>query len=1027
MKIQFDEIREQTGKTTDRAAISYGQMQTGADSVKDTGRSGAGFSVDLSGKAAAIGAYGRQKRDFDDALKEAAMTDAEKLSDQMLVCASTMSKEDYKKMVEEGVRPGQTEVGDALTIMDHIKTVMARSGTVVDGFNGAGDMDMDMLTELTGSPVAAMQIAEAFAARDLPATRENVEDVLVQEERAADLTVMTDGMKQYTLENNLQPTLENLYLARFSAGGGKTAGGGYFADDLAGYIGKSGDHSGIGQMTEQLDKVISEAGMEINEESRELCTFLMDSDIPLTAGNLLSLRNLESIRLPLDRGQLLSCMTDAISEGKRARDANLAGDSLREKAVRIKETVDGISDEAVREVVEKGEPFTIRSLSAAQREIRLKGTPIPAAKDGQPQDTLLSAQRTLAEVRLQMTVSANMQLLRSDYSIDTTELATLAEDLRLAEESARRTWNLSLPDSSQNTLFAETMTEREEMFAMPAAVLGRIADSADKLSLHRVHEEGRILQETYTRAGESYEALMTSPRADLGDRLKDAFSNIDELLSEQKLAANDENRRAVRILAYNRMEITASNIASVKAADVTVTGLLEKMNPAATLQMIRDGINPLEGTIEELNDYFDKKDRSPEIRSEKFSRFLYKLEQTDGITAEERETYMGIYRLLHQIEKGDGKAIGTVVNNGQELTLANLLSAVRTSEKGGIEQSIDDDFGGISSKMKTKSISEQINTYYQRKAGALLGELSPMQMKADGIGMASVLDELFEAQVIEETRTAEELEKEELTQLRQAWNASGEVTELLAENGIAINGDNLMAAADMQKDRGSAFRQIKKIAEKMEKASGDGNREKDVEGDLMQAIDELLESPLERFTDAVSAGEAYEAFADGIGMLMEEQMYEGGAAYLDIRSLSLCTRQLSVMRQMSRNENYELPAVIDGELTDVNVHFTHDQSHTSSARIRIELTDGRQIHAGFYMKEDRLQGIVGTSEETLGRQVEAKMSEFKEKFLAETGKDADISIVYSESFIEASMASTSESPKEMYQASRLFIRSLERL
>ena len=61
---------------------------------------------------------------------------------------------------------------------------------------------------------------------------------------------------------------------------------------------------------------------------------------------------------------------------------------------------------------------------------------------------------------------------------------------------------------------------------------------------------------------------------------------------------------AVRILAYNRMEITAENIERVKEADKQVTAVIEKLTPKNVLQMIRDGVNPLEKTFWELESYF---------------------------------------------------------------------------------------------------------------------------------------------------------------------------------------------------------------------------------------------------------------------------------------------------------------------------------------------------------------------------------------------------------------------------------------
>ena len=73
--------------------------------------------------------------------------------------------------------------------------------------------------------------------------------------------------------------------------------------------------------------------------------------------------------------------------------------------------------------------------------------------------------------------------------------------------------------------------------------------------------------------------LMTAPRKDMGDSIQKAFRNVDDILEDLGLETNDSNRRAVRILGYNNMEITQDSIQSVKEADMQVTGVIRRMTP----------------------------------------------------------------------------------------------------------------------------------------------------------------------------------------------------------------------------------------------------------------------------------------------------------------------------------------------------------------------------------------------------------------------------------------------------------------
>ncbi|MBR6316253.1 MAG: hypothetical protein IKR58_04540 [Lachnospiraceae bacterium] len=1071
MKINFEQMQKEAAKNaamqagrTEGFAPAGGPLATGQRGMTPVNQAGspAGFSVDFSGKAAAPGNYGRQKEETENIVEKASSNDPAAMNKYMVVMSHTMSGEDYRKLTQEGVHPGKIEASDSVTIMDHIKTVMARSGTVVEGFNGQGDLDMDMLREITGSETFAKELANAYREKDLPMTEDTIRDIHSQMEKLSSVQGLTDGMKQYLLENNLDPTIDNIYLAQYSAGSAAVKGGGYFAEGLGGYIGKTAEGLGADEMqmlSGRISQITSEAGLLENDETQRECEFLIDADIPLTPENLLALSRLDEIKIPIDDKTAIGYMTDAIAEGKSAGAADLGGRNLRAVAEQLMEETQQISDRAVENVIAQGKTFTIRSLSMAQRQIDLMMTQgfsdgnaaadtvisqvsMANSEAAATTDTMQAAKLTLAQVRLQMTVSANMSLLSSGYSIDTAPLEQLVDDLKAVETAGRQTWGLQAQSAEGQALFSQTMAEREALFEMPAALLGRIVDSNEELSLRRIGEEGRNLQETYRQAGESYEALMTAPRADLGDSIKNAFRNVDELLSMNDLLPTEDNRKAVRILSYNHMDVTPENIASVRLADQTLTSVLKKMNPAATLQMIRDGINPLEQSLSELSAYFDEQELSLPVRSEKYSRFLYEMEQSGDITQDERESYMGIYRLITQIEKGDSKAVGSLVGSGRELTFANLLSAVRTSQKGGISAEIGDDFGGVVSQID-KSISEQIDTYFRKKAMDLSGSVTPQLFKQSAITMQSSLEELIMADDAARAQqsTGGEISapvfgniEEELKELQQALQSPQEITQLLMETGQAVDGDNQQALSDMMKERGGYVKRIQRLlagnpiqtgAPMPVMAEQDPRRQ--------QAVNEwnrLMFLPLAQFTDETSAQNAYTQFTSGAQRLLDESMYGPQNGYIDVRQINLAGKQLALANKMSRRECYELPAVIDGQLTSVQVRFVRSRSQKATARVNVEIPDQGTIRGEFRLESDGLKGLVACESKEMSDKLQQKISEFSEKFLSETGLAADINIVYSDGDLRSYLAGETadgdarETAKQLYTASKLFIEGL---
>ena len=83
-----------------------------------------------------------------------------------------------------------------------------------------------------------------------------------------------------------------------------------------------------------------------------------------------------------------------------------------------------------------------------------------------------------------------------------------------------------------------------ELKQQPAYVIGQM-DADD--SVQEIHDAGAQMQRAFAQANESYETLMTAPRSDMGDSIKKAFSNMDDILQDLQLDTSETNRRAVRI------------------------------------------------------------------------------------------------------------------------------------------------------------------------------------------------------------------------------------------------------------------------------------------------------------------------------------------------------------------------------------------------------------------------------------------------------------------------------------------------
>ncbi len=935
------------------------------------------FALDISGTAKDNTAYGDQGKTMEDVMQDAGQADVAVQKDYMIVMSNVMSDEDFAKLQEEGYHPGDTEIETVVTIVDEIKAALIRGGSNIAGYTD--DLDMETLAEITGSVAFAEQIVKQFGEYDIPVTEENAEAVMQAYDTVQQLKPLSDGTVKYMIRNQMEPTVDNIYRAQYSslADAGKQ-GRGYYQDE-AGYYAKKAEVYDWQQLQPQMEKVIEQAGLEVSEETLDDARWLIEKGMPLTEESLHAFYELKNLKIPDSAEEIIAAASAAIADGKKAVEANIGdGRSALEKAAQYVEDVHFVSDEAVDRVVAEGKKLNLRILKASQMRLNqgLYGRHYEAA-DSVRYESRMESRRLLEEVRLQMTVEANYRLIKSGFSIDTAHLEELVDALKAVNERTGK--KLFGEDGvggagGRMAVYKDTMSTVRELAGMPAALVGRFSfqsrlqiqaavasPAGQTFTLRSAYEAGAVLRSAYEKAGESYEALLTGPRVDLGDSIEKAFRNVDDLLRDMGMETSEANRRAVRILGYNHMEVTAENVVAVKTTDLSVQRVLNKMTPAATMQMIRDGVNPLAMDMAELENYLNNQDRNPEQELEKYSKYLYKLEKNHSVTKEEKEAYIGIYRLLRQLEKTDGAAIGALMQQGVEPTLKNLLTAVRSSKRRGMDIKIDDGFERVEYTRTNKSISEQIESnimiqYYKKLASEIYDRIDGDKMgavPADGdMNLEQAAQALWDAQQDEDTE--KEYVKQQASRFRQEAVAEDTVIRELLDFRQPITADNLAAAGLLMRARGRAALRLYELADE------NGGRE-----ELEQAASRLQES----MGDADSAKEAYAQLEETYRKILEVAAYEQeDTGRIDIREFNSLYKQVALSGSMAREENYEVPVKIGGEVTSINLKIVHKDDENGkviatmdterygkvAAQFRIFDKDGRGYQTDSYIIcEDR--------------------------------------------------------------------------
>ena len=840
-------------------------------------------------------------KSFDEIKAKASMKNVSLENNAFAVMATSMSADDVAKMADEGFSPSEMTDKETVTVLDKIKATLVKSGVNIDGFTD--DLSKEQIEQIAGSSAYANAIEAALKETELPATIENVTEISEALNVSGELTIPSDDAKKYMINNCPEPTVNNFYIANHSSSADTSANRASYYMDETGYVGKNPTDADIESLSPQIEKIISDAGLSVNEQTINEAKWLINKDIPLTKENLTNLENLESVSFPLNTETVALSAASALAEGKNAKDGLLSDpESIHIKAAKFVESLN-FDDVAKRRILE--------------------------------------------ETRLILTLEASVSLLKKGINLDTKDLEKLVDDLKQAEKESYAPFLMDNDEvdikkyDDELTLkldkFKQTVIAIEHVKTAPLSVVGDVAFSEKTPTLNEVAELSDKAKSEFSKAERSYETMMTMPRYDMGDSIKKAFRNVDDILEDLEIEATRLNEKAVRILGYSGMEITEANIEKAVKAEVAVENVITHMTPARTLKMIRDGFNPLDTDIYELSNELLSEDE--DTGNTKYTEFLYKLEKSSEITESEKSAFIGLYRLFRKIEKSDGKLVGDVIKADEKLTFLNIISASRSDRQVGTDIKIDDSFGAL----------EKLITH---------GE--------------SITD-----QILQGFRTKElnvQYAKEEADEIRNIITKEEAIVRAL-ENADSPKSPINMAAANMLiNSRGTIFKGLLK---------GLDEEEKDV---FDKEISELADS----FDDEDSVKNAINSFTEKTQEIIKNKA-QIADKYIDVKSLKLLNKQLSIINKMADSRTYEVPVIINGSYTSINLKIVNDTENAGKVKAYFETEETGRVSAEFDLRDGKVSGIITTENSFFEGVIKEREDSFKEEF---KGAGVEISSMY---------------------------------
>ena len=895
--------------------------------------------------------------------------------------AGVMNNDIYEKAESEGVDLSKEEEEGIVTVVDKIQLQMVQGGN--EAVMATADLSKEDLEKISTKATTAYEMAQKLVTPD----KEEI---------------------SYLVENQLEPTVGNFYQAQNVTSSNNAFEKTEVVSD---------------ELKQQIKERLNDFGIEANEENLNRAIYMVSRGLSFTKESFTYFGKIEELQLPLSEEENRQAIADALSFGRDPVCAMVLPEyTWQNRAINSNEVIKEATEDDLAYLVSEGLEVTIENLEMAKNsdKVSLKKEELTIELK------LTKARKSLEEVRLHMTVQANLTLIKKGVHLETENIENLIEELK--EQESKLT-NLILGDTEEQKKVTDTLGEVKQA---PAYLMYQVEMS---FSLTQVHElsinQTEETKADYVKANGAYETMQTEVRRDLGDSIQKAFRNIDDILEDMNMEISESNRRAVRILAYNQTEITQENISIMKEKDEKMQTIFQKMTPKAVLSMIRDGYNPLDVSLDELRDKLQAIEEKMDPEGvDKYSKFLVQLEQQNAITKEERDAFIGVYRLLRQVEKSDGAAIGAVILSGGEVTMRNLMTQVRTAKTGKIDITVDDTVGQLEKDMVADlSITQQIEASYQATCvGNALDEITPEKLQ--NIVKNNNLEQMTPEQFLEALRYEEEVvlrQEEQQNMVKEAFKLvqnNEELNQFFNQFEVPKTAENILAVAEFMKDRSGLFKNLYKKHTTLDVI-------KDIKEDIWEKFSEQVKTPEDM-------AKAQQTLAEVAEHVMEGMMESDDVTSLDLKEMKLMSQQISILGSMAKKEEYAVPVLVQDEMGCVSLKIVRGKEEKGKVNITFETQTLGKIAAEFSVTKNGMKGYVVADNENTKSILEEDKEKLRTDFesalgdqnvdcVYATSKNLSLEKFYSNSGISESEGKSEIQTRQLYSIARVFIKSISDL
>lgn len=881
--------------------------------VKSEGVAGSFAGVVISGgvTAATDNTYEGLLKEADD-VKSQIMASASDAKLSLKALMMKLSGADAVKLDGDGFNLTDATPDDMVNIIEKIKIELAMHSD--DYVNYGTAVSKDKIESVTGSAATAASVESRMQGADIAVNDESVAEVKSTLEKSKELKPLSENTKNYMVANGIEPSIAGIYQAQAATSSSISADG-----VTIGRCVNAISDADFEALRPGIEKIIASSGLEVNDNTLADARAFIDAQIPVTKENLEYKAQLDAIdieKIQADPDEMLNKILDNMKLGGKAENTLVTGSPIDDIRTAL-DTINRAEYSDVANVVSKGETFTIASLklemdarsfrieysaasvSTGNSEVRNQASDVQQAAD--------KAYDTLVTARVLMSANASVYLVKNNISILTTPIDELNSMLMEYEQ-------------------ADGMYEEAQIAYTDVL-------EARKTLNEIVRNPARVFASMFDKMNETYEAVGTQIRGDLGDSLKKAVQgSADDIIKELGLEGTDEDKEAIKILAANNMDMTKENVETVKSVNAMINNLIKNMKPETVLNMIKDGVNPMNASIEEVNEYLTQaNDKASKDNEEKFSKFLYKLDRTNGITKEQRKQFIGIYQMMNIFTRDAGVAAGALIKQRAEVTMNNLMTAYNSRKHYDMDAVIDENTG----MAEVSGIANYYSALFMANGGLVTPNTLKNVDNSSGIGEQSV--EMFIEQLEDNYDAAaeEQYYEEYLKEQQAAVQAGADILRQIRNADTEINSGNIQAVkAFLESGQFPDIRGVKTTRDyardSIEKI---GHKEK-----LSLMYEEMKDETEEELQEVLSKAGDLDTQID--------VNYEG---FLDLR---LKDRTIGYIKNLALRHDYRIPYITDSGSTGM-LKLTLVQDDDNKGRISVNMLSSVLGKVSVEAKADR--------------------------------------------------------------------------